>query len=142
MVDLSLLTILLVIFSILGDLHVSWHVGRELFRKYLLDADWAINTFWWHWTMCSSFFQKSRESIFDAPNYFKKFDPHGSFIREYVPELKKFPTDYIYEPWDAPKQVQKRSGCKIGVDYPNPCGGTDGIHIYGGNHTCRPQKRR
>lgn len=27
---------------------------------------------------------------------------------------------YIYEPWKAPKEVQKAAGCIIGKDYPKP----------------------
>lgn len=38
--------------------------------------------------------------------------------RKYVPELKKFPVDYIYEPWKAPLGMQRTAGCIIGQDYP------------------------
>jgi len=34
--------------------------------------------------------------------------------------LKKFPSNYIYEPWKAPLAVQKAAGCIIGTDYPRP----------------------
>ena len=34
--------------------------------------------------------------------------------------MKKIPDKYIFEPWKAPKEIQKSSGCIIGVDYPNP----------------------
>jgi len=37
-----------------------------------------------------------------------------------VPQLKDFPKKFIYEPWKAPKEVQKSCGCIIGVDYPHP----------------------
>jgi cryptochrome len=30
------------------------------------------------------------------------------------------PSKYIYEPWLAPKEVQKNVGCVIGKDYPAP----------------------
>ena len=29
-------------------------------------------------------------------------------------------TEYVYEPWKAPLEVQKEAGCVIGVDYPAP----------------------
>lgn len=35
----------------------------------------------------------------------KKTDKDGEFIRKYVPILRKFPSQYIYEPWKAPLQV-------------------------------------
>jgi len=34
-----------------------------------------------------------------------------------LPLLKKFPTEYIYEPWKAPLSVQKTAGCIIGIIY-------------------------
>ena len=38
----------------------------------------------------------------------------------YVPELKNFPTEFIYTPWEAPENVQEEAGCIIGKDYPAP----------------------
>ena len=34
--------------------------------------------------------------------------------------MAKFPAQYIYEPWTAPKAVQEKCGCIIGKDYPKP----------------------
>jgi cryptochrome len=30
------------------------------------------------------------------------------------------PAKYVYEPWLAPLDVQKKAGCVVGVDYPAP----------------------
>lgn len=35
-----------------------------------------------------------------------------------MPEVKKFPPEYIYEPWEAPMSIQKTAGCVVGTDYP------------------------
>ena len=45
---------------------------------------------------------------------------HLVSYRKYIPQLSKFPTQYIYEPWTAPKAVQEKVGCIIGRDYPRP----------------------
>ena len=50
----------------------------------------------------------------------KKTDKSGEYIRKWLPKLKKFPDNYIYEPWKAPLSVQKAAGCVIGTDYPKP----------------------
>ena len=50
----------------------------------------------------------------------KKTDKSGEYIRRWLPQLKKFPDNYIYEPWKAPLSVQKAAGCVIGTDYPKP----------------------
>lgn len=49
------------------------------------------------------------------------FEIITSKIRKYVPELKDLPLEYLYEPWKAPLDVQERSNCIIGKDYPEPC---------------------
>merc|ERR1712227_739711 len=49
-----------------------------------------------------------------------KTDKDGEYIKKYIPLLKKFPSNYIYEPWKAPLAVQKAAGCIIGTDYPRP----------------------
>lgn len=43
-----------------------------------------------------------------------------AFCRKYLPILKKFPPQYIYEPWKAPRSVQQAAGCIVGKDYPKP----------------------
>ena len=47
-------------------------------------------------------------------------DPHGVFIRRWLPELAGVPTAYVHQPWTMPSDVQARSGCALGVDYPLP----------------------
>lgn len=40
--------------------------------------------------------------------------------RRYLPILRGFPAKYIYDPWNAPEEVQKAAKCIIGVHYPKP----------------------
>ena len=42
------------------------------------------------------------------------------YCRKYLPILKNMPSKYIYEPWAAPKSVQKASKCIVGYNYPVP----------------------
>jgi deoxyribodipyrimidine photo-lyase len=41
-------------------------------------------------------------------------------VRRYVPELAAVPDDYLAEPWTMPPEVQERTGCRIGREYPAP----------------------
>lgn len=43
-----------------------------------------------------------------------------SDCRCYLPVLRDFPAKFIYDPWNAPEDVQRAAKCVIGVDYPKP----------------------
>merc|ERR1711913_34877 len=58
--------------------------------------------------------------VYSPVAFGKKTDKNGDYIRKYLPILKKYPTNFIYEPWRAPLSVQKAAGCIIGTDYPKP----------------------
>jgi len=106
-----------------GDLWQNWTSGRDIFDKLLLDADWAVNNGNWLWL--------AGVAPFSAP-YFRIYDPcpgpksslnaeqTGEFVKHYVPELKGMPARYLYKPWTAPLAEQKKAGCIIGQDYPQP----------------------
>jgi cryptochrome len=102
-----------------GDLWVHWEMGRGIFEKYLLDADYSINNFQWHWLSCSAFFRQYFR-CYGPTTFYKKIDSNGEYIRKHLPLLHQFPDQYIYAPWEAPKHVQEASGCMVGKDYPKP----------------------
>lgn len=49
-----------------------------------------------------------------------KFDPEGEYVRHWLPELARLPTEWIHHPWDAPDSVLKASGVELGLNYPKP----------------------
>jgi cryptochrome len=79
-----------------GDLWCSWEAGRDVFDKYLLDADWALNTGNWLWLSASAFFSQYFR-CYSPVSFGKQYDKEGAFIREYVPALRNFPAKYIFE---------------------------------------------
>jgi cryptochrome len=100
-----------------GQLYQSWEKGQRVFEQLLLDADYSLNAGNWQWLSCSSFFYQYFR-VYSPVGFGKKTDPNGDFIRKYLPMLKKFPSEYIYEPWKAPLSLQQKLGCVIGLDYP------------------------
>lgn len=102
-----------------GDLWQSWEQGAAVFEELLIDADWSINNFNWQWLSCTAhFYQYFR--CYSPESFGKKTDPSGSYIRKWLPKFRGFPDKYIYEPWNAPLEVQKKHGLVVGKDYPEP----------------------
>ncbi|XP_013394032.2 cryptochrome-1-like, partial [Lingula anatina] len=109
------------VFLTRGDAWQHWEMGLKVFFKYLLDADWSVCAGNWMWVSSSAF-----EKCLDCPKCFhpvrygQRMDPVGDYVRRYVPELSQFPLRYLFHPWRAPLEVQKKAGCIIGKDYPAP----------------------
>lgn len=100
-----------------GDLWISWERGARYFEKVLLDADYFLNNGNWMWLSASAFFS-SYWRVYSPVAFGKNFDKEGKYIRHFLPVLKDMPVQYIYEPWKAPIEVQKKAKCIIGKDYP------------------------
>ncbi|CBQ72710.1 related to Deoxyribodipyrimidine photolyase [Sporisorium reilianum SRZ2] len=102
-----------------GQCWISWERGAEIFDEYLIDWDPCSNPGNWMWLSCSAFFTQYFR-LYGLATFPAKYDKTGALVRKYFPELAKFPDKYIYEPFNAPKDVQQQAGCIIGKDYPFP----------------------
>jgi len=103
-----------------GDLWISWEDGLQHFLKYLIDADWSVCAGNWMWVSSSAFEKCLDCSHCVCPvNFGRRLDPHGEYVMRYVPEVRNLPVRYIYEPWNAPIDVQEAANCLVGRDYPD-----------------------
>jgi deoxyribodipyrimidine photo-lyase len=102
------------------DLHIDWRRGEEYFLKKLADGDMALNNGGWQWSAGTGTDAQPWFRIFNPVLQGKKFDPQGTYVRMYIPELQDVPRQYIHEPWKLSLPDQKRFGCVLGKDYPLP----------------------
>ncbi|MEO1233356.1 MAG: FAD-binding domain-containing protein [Myxococcota bacterium] len=58
--------------------------------------------------------------IYNVLKQAEEQDPEGLFIRRELPELEGVPNAYLPCPGRMPTDLQRRTGCKIGRDYPPP----------------------
>ena len=73
-----------------GDLWISWEHGKDVFENLLLDFEPAVSCGCWMKTSCSAFLTGPVEHYCPI-TYGRKVDPHGAFIRKYIPELQNYP---------------------------------------------------
>lgn len=102
------------------DLLISWQEGARWFWDTLVDADLANNSLGWQWTAGCGADAAPYFRIFNPVTQGEKFDPEGSYVRRWLPELGRVPVKWIYRPWEAPEEVLKNAGVVLGKDYPRP----------------------
>lgn len=81
------------------DLLVPWQYGARWFWDTLVDADLANNTLGWQWVAGSGADAAPYFRIFNPTTQGKRFDPDGTYVRLWIPELRKVPNRSIHEPW-------------------------------------------
>lgn len=58
--------------------------------------------------------------IYNPTKQAQQHDKTGLFIKKWLPELRKVPLTWLFEPWRMPTNLQHQYGCLIDVDYPSP----------------------
>jgi deoxyribodipyrimidine photo-lyase len=103
------------------DLGIDWRWGERWFMRLLIDGDEANNNGNWQWIASVGVDpQPAFRRIYNPARHQERFDPHGDYVRRYVPELRAVPDRHLAEPWKMPEETQRSSGCMIGRDYPEP----------------------
>jgi deoxyribodipyrimidine photo-lyase len=102
------------------DLLVDWRWGERYFADQLNDYDLAANNGNWQWAASTGCDAQPYFRIFNPVTQSERFDPGGTFIRRYVPELARVDDRLIHAPWTMSREAQREAGCVIGRDYPAP----------------------
>lgn len=102
------------------DLLIDWQWGERWFMQNLVDGDLAANNGGWQWVAGTGTDAAPYFRILNPVTQGQRFDPEGSYVRRWVPELASVPDKFIHQPWIMPLREQELSRCLIGKDYPPP----------------------
>jgi deoxyribodipyrimidine photo-lyase len=102
-------------------LGIDWREGERWFMRLLLDGDPAANNGNWQWiASVGSDPQPVSRRLLSPTRQQARFDPHGEYVRRWVPELRRVPDAHLAEPWRMDARLGLECGCVLGVDYPWP----------------------
>ncbi|KAF7837472.1 cryptochrome-1-like isoform X1 [Senna tora] len=99
---------------------LPWRWGMKYFWDTLLDADLESDILGWQYISGSLPDGHELERLDDPEIQGVKFDPEGDYVRHWLPELARMPTEWIHHPWDAPLIVLRAAGVELGLNYPKP----------------------
>ncbi|MFG0294201.1 MAG: deoxyribodipyrimidine photo-lyase [Phycisphaerales bacterium JB050] len=97
------------------DLLVDWRRGEAYFASRLIDLDLASNNGGWQWSASTGTDAQPYFRIFNPTSQSERFDPDGTFIRKWVPELDGLSAKQIHAP-------SEKAGSDLfsDLDYPDP----------------------
>ena len=102
------------------DLLIDWRKGEQYFMQQLIDGDSASNVGGWQWAAGVGADAQPFFRVFNPTLQGQRFDPEGVFVKQWLPELRGVPIEYVHEPWKLSADDQQKYGAVIGRDYPAP----------------------
>lgn len=95
------------------NLLIDWREGERFFMQHLIDGDLAANNGGWQWSASTGTDAVPYFRIFNPISQSQRFDPKGTFIRHWIPELKHLSDKEIHQP-------KLLTGLFGTADYPKP----------------------
>ncbi|MDY7540444.1 FAD-binding domain-containing protein [Undibacterium sp. 5I1] len=99
-------------------LWLDWRpVGHWLARQFL---DYEPGIHWSQMQMQSGTTGINVPRIYNPIKQASDHDPHGRFVRRWLPAMRRVPDSWLFEPWRMPPDVQAACGVQVGVDIAMP----------------------
>lgn len=99
---------------------MDYRIGERHFMHHLIDGDVANNRGGWQWTAGVGADPQPWFRIFNPVRQGARFDPGGTWVKRWVPELAGMPGAHIHAPWEMPDEVAAVAGVRLGQSYPRP----------------------
>jgi deoxyribodipyrimidine photo-lyase len=99
---------------------IDWREGEQWFWDTLVDADAGSNPANWQWVAGCGADAAPYFRIFNPVLQGEKFDPDGTYVSHWVPEVAQLPKGSIHQPWEAAPLELASAGITLGESYPHP----------------------
>ena len=99
---------------------IDWRSGERWFWDTLVDADAGSNPANWQWVAGCGADAAPYFRVFNPILQGETFDPDGTYVRRWVPELARLPSALIHQPWSATPLELASAGVELGITYPKP----------------------
>ncbi|KAM1724169.1 hypothetical protein ACFX13_022696 [Malus domestica] len=99
---------------------LPWKWGMKYFWDTLMDADLESDILGCQYISGSLPDGHELEHLDSPEVQGSNFDPEGEYVRHWLPELARLPTEWIHHPWESPDSVLKFSGVEFGFNYSKP----------------------
>ncbi|WP_329460432.1 cryptochrome/photolyase family protein [Streptomyces sp. NBC_01497] len=104
---------LLVASFLTKTLYADWRTGARHFLGLLVDGDMANNQLNWQWAAGTGTDTRPNR-VLNPLTQAKRFDPRGTYVRRWVPELADVDGGAVHQPWRLPERE------RAALDYPDP----------------------
>ena len=95
------------------DLYIDWRWGARHFWDLLSDGEIANNAGNWQWVAGTGNDTRPNR-VFNPIRQAHRFDPQGTYVRRYLPELESVDGKAVHEPWRLDDARRRQ------LDYPEP----------------------
>jgi deoxyribodipyrimidine photo-lyase len=94
-------------------MRMHWRHGARWFWDTLVDADLANNTQGWQWTAGTGADAAPYFRVFNPVLQSRRFDPDGTYLARWLPELEALPAARRHAPWEHADAFRRHA-----PDYP------------------------
>ena len=99
-------------------LWLHWRPLGEWLARQFLDYEPGIH--WSQMQMQAGTTGINTTRVYNPIKQAQDHDPHGHFVRQWLPTLRRVPDAWLLEPWRMPPDVQARCGVRVGHDIAVP----------------------